>query len=268
MKTETLPDPTTPIGRNIPQTVQDCPILQYANGLTKAKLPGLARFQGLTGFHAERGQDEAFDSACQAANIAPIAIRHMAGNETQHWYFGESLRFYPVTAGPPATTVSACLKTPATADAGIGLAWPAGGRSRLAVRGLVLIGSTPILLQLSVRSTMTGHLLAALLDHFRVCVLADALVDRAKHPDPVAFHELALPLVAGAEVSAGKGETAQIAPLQSDHPSDVQKAYIISCWRKDAIQAAALAAWPGIVAWSAGYGIGETNGDSHLGEAL
>lgn len=267
MRTETLPD-TAPIRRNVPQTVQDCPILQYANGLTKAKLPGMGRHQGLTGFHAEQGKDAELDSACEAANIAPIAIRHMAGNESQHWYFGESLRFYPVTAGPPATTISACLKTPATADAGIGLAWATGERSRMAVRGLVLIGVTPVLLQLSVRSTMTGHLLAALLDHFRVCALADALVDRAKHPEMVAFHELALPLVAGAEVSAGKGETAQIAPLQSDHPSDVQKAYITSCWRKNAIHEAALAAWPGIVAWAVGYAPGETNGDSHLGDAL
>lgn len=268
MKTESLPDLSQPIGRNVPQTVQDCPILQYANGLTKAKLPGMGRFQGLTGFHAEQGKDADLDAACAAANVAPITIRHMAGNESQQWYFGESLRFYPITSGPPATTISACLKTPATADAGIGLAWPAGERSRMAVRGLILLDQAPVLLQLSVRSTMTGYLLAALLDHFRVCVLADNLIKREQHPDPVAFHELALPLTAGAEVSAGKGETAQIAPLQSDHPSDVQKAYITSCWRKNAVHEAALAAWPGIVAWAAGYGVGETNGDSHLGDAL
>jgi hypothetical protein len=140
--------------------------------------------------------------------------------------------------------------------------------ARLAVRGLIVVGDVPLLVQLSVKSTMTDHLLAALLDHYRVCAAADSIIKRDQHPDPVAFHELALPLIAGAEQPAGKGETAQIAPLQSDHPAAIEKAYITSCWRKNALHEAALAAWPGIVAWAAGYRTGETNGDSHLSESL
>lgn len=256
------------ITRNTPQSIQDCPILQWANGRTEARAAGQGRFQGEVGFHSEAGKDEAFDRACLAAGVDRIEIRHQrAGGQpviVAHWSFGESLRLYPITAGPPATTISGCLRTSATAEAGIGLSWAAGERSRMAVRALIVVDDAPMLVQLSVKSTMTDHLLAALLDHYRVCAAADKLIKRDQHPEPVAFHELALPLTAGDERPAGKGETAQIAPLRSDHPAEIGKAYITSCWRRNAIHDAALAAWPGIAAWAAGYRTGETNGDSHL----
>lgn len=260
--------PTMTIARNTPQSIQDCPILQYASGHTEARMEGLGRFQGLVGFHLEANKDSALDAALSAAGVAQITIRHpRAGGQpviVPHWSFGESLRLYPITAGPPATTISGCLRSGATAEAGIGLSWQAGERSRMAVRALIMAADSPILIQLSVKSTMTDHLLAALLDHYRVCASADALIKRDQHPELVAFHELALPLIAGKEIPAGRGETAQIAPLRSDHPAEISKAYITSCWRKNAVQDAALAAWPGIVAWAMGYRSGETNGDSHL----
>ena len=256
------------IARNTPQTIQDCPILQYASGHTEARMAGLGRFQGFVGFHSECGKDAGLDALCRAAGVADMEIRHpRVGGPSAivpHWSFGESLRFYPITAGPPATTIAGCLRTTATAEAGIGLSWPAGERSKMALRGLIVVADSPLLMQLSVKSTMTDHLLAALLDHYRVCAAADSIIKRDQHPDPVAFHELALPLTAGSEIPAGRGETAQIAPLQSDHPSEITKAYISSCWRRNAIHDAALAAWPGIVAWALGYRTGETNGDSHL----
>lgn len=256
------------IPRNTPQTVQDCPILQYASGHTEARPEGLSRFQGFVGFHLEAGKDAALDAALGAAGVVQIAIRHPRAGGTPeiktHWSFGESIRFYPITAGPPATTISGCLRSPATAEAGIGLLWRDGEKSRMAVRGLIMPGNAPLLVQLSVRSTMTGHLLTALLDHYRACEAADRLIKRDQHPDPVMFHELSLPLIAGDEIAAGRGETAQIAPLRSDHPAEITKAYITSCWRKNQVHEAAMAAWPGIVAWAAGYRSGETNGDSHL----
>jgi hypothetical protein len=224
------------------------------------------------GFHLEAGKDTALDAVMRAAGVAQITIRHPRAGAAPaivpHWSFGESLRFYPITAGPLATTISGCLRSAATAEAGIGLSWPAGEKSRLAVRGLIVVGDVPTLVQLSVRSTMTDFLLACLIDHYRVCEAADTLIKREQHSDPVAFHELVLPLIAGPERPAGKGETAQIAPLQSDHPATIEKAYITSCWRKNAVQDAALAAWPGTQAWALGYRTGETNGDSHLSESL
>lgn len=257
------------IPRNTPQTVQDVPILQWASGHTQARTPAGGRFAPFVGFHIEKGKDSDLDARLEAAHIPQIEIRHPrpGGSEVKvHWSFGESIRFHPVTAGPPATTISGCLRlSDATAAAGLGLLWQVGEKSRMAVRGLILIGDAPILVQLSARSTMTGFLLAALLDHVRVCEYADSQIDRGKHPEQVALHELALPLVAGAEQAAGKGETtAQITPLVSDHPAELSRAYISSCWRKAAVHDAAIAAWPGIVVWAAGYRSGETNGDSHL----
>lgn len=255
------------IPRNTPIQAQDVPVLQWASGHTEARAAGEKRFGGHVGFHVERGKDAGFDVACAAANIPQIEIRHPrpGGHEVKaHWSLGDSLRLHVVTAGPPYQTISACLKTAQTGEAGIGLAWPQGEKSRMAVRCLVFIGSEPCLVQLSARSTMTNHLLAALVDHYRVCALADEMIDRSKHPEPVVFHELALPLIAGAEIAAGKGETALVTPLVSDHPQTIERAYIKSCWRRDAIHEAALAAWPGVVAWAVGYASGETNGDSHL----
>jgi hypothetical protein len=256
------------IPRNTLQTVQDVPIVQWASGHTQAR-SGSGRFAPHIGFHSEQGRDAALDAACAAAGIASIEIRHPrpGGSEIKpHWSFGEALRFHPITAGPPATTISGCLRlADATAAAGLGLLWQQGEKSRLAVRGLILVGDSPLLVQLSVKSTMTGFLLAALLDHYRVCDTADSIIDRARHADQVALHELALPLIAGPEQAAGKGETtAQITPLISGHLSDLDRAYVSSCWRPKAVHEAALAAWAGIMVWAAGYRSGETNGDSHL----
>jgi hypothetical protein len=260
------------IPRNTPQTVQDVPVLQWASGHTQARSTPSARFAPFVGFHAERGKDVDLDSALSALGIESIEIRHPrpGGSEIKaHWPLGEQLYFHPITAGPPATTISGCLRlADQTAAAGIGLLWRDGEKSRLAVRGLVTIGEASILMQLSVRSTMTGFLLAALLDHYRVCDTADSIIDRAKHPEMVMFHELTLLLRSGTEQSAGKGETtAQITPLVSLHLAELERGYIMSLWRKAQVHEAALAAWPGIVAWAAGYRSGETNGDSHLEQA-
>jgi hypothetical protein len=262
------------IPRNTPQAIRDLPLLQWASGKTEARAVGLlnARFAGLTGFHSEVGRDEAFDQACAAAQVAQLDIRHPRQGSTpeikRHWHLGERVSFRPITAGPPAPTMSGCLAGPnaqRTAEAGIGLAWPSGEKSRMAARGFLRAGETWVLVQLAVRSTMTDALLAALLEHYRVCAAADSLIKREQHPEPVTFHELTLPLVAGAEVAAGKGDkTSQITLFASAHPAEITRDYIVSSWRARALHDAALEAWPGIVAWAAGYRSGETNGDAHL----
>jgi hypothetical protein len=259
------------IPRNTPPAIQDAPILQYASGHTEARPVGIGRFSGFVGFHVERGKDLAFDWACEQAGVAEVDIRHpRSGGQPEikrHWSFGESVRFHPITAGPPHRTIAACLRSPATAQAGLGLAWPQGEKSRFAVRGVIVVGGELLVVQLSVRSTMTECLLAALLDHMRVCTVADDMIDRSKHPEVVTLHELALPLVAGQETSVGRGETSQVAPLRSGHPETIDREYIKSCWRKEALHLVALSAWPSILAWAAGYATGETNGDAHLDEA-
>src|SRR5262245_56720403 len=102
------------IPRNTPQTVQDVPILQWASGTTEARPITGDRFQGFVGFHTEKGKDAAIDAACQAAGGPQMHLRHPRPNGqpaiVTHWAFGEFIRFHPITAGPPATTISGCLR--------------------------------------------------------------------------------------------------------------------------------------------------------------
>lgn len=273
------------IGRNAVRPEEDVPILQWANGKNEARAAGnggtSGRFAPTIGWYTERGRFGEFDEFAERHRVPRIEMRHpRQGGGAQivpHWFLGETVRFYPVTRGPVAATVAASVSPRFLAEtiaAGIGVRWGrgAGERSRLAVRGFVALADTvgwviyPRLVQVSVRSIMTDRLLAALIDHVRVCAIADGLVDRAKHPEPVDLHELALPLGPGAEEEWGRGETAIVTPLTSQHPQDVDLPYLRSLWRPEEVHRHALEAWAGIQAWAAGYYGAQGNGADHAGE--
>jgi hypothetical protein len=255
------------IPRNTPQNVADLPVVQYSSGHTERRVG--QRFAGFVGFYVEQGKYSAFDQVAAAAEVEAIEVRHPRGQgkyeHKRHWLLGERLVFYPVTAGPPATTISGCLAlAQQTAEAGIGLSWPSGEKSRMAVRGIVVLGRAPIVVQLSTKSTMTGFFLAALLDHYRACAAADSLIKRDAHPAPVAFYEIGLPLLAGPDQSVGGDATAQVAPIVSGHPAQLDRDYVTAAWARSPIPQLAGDAWAEIRVWAAGYRSGETNGDSHL----
>jgi hypothetical protein len=248
------------IGRNKVQLVQDAATLQYANGKTVARQTlGSGRFTALVGFHVEVARDEEFDRAMFDAGTAQIEIKHQRSGGAEivrHWFLGESVRLYVVTSGPVAPTVATSLAgraAAATADAGIGLRWGAGERSKMAVRGYLDVGDARPLVQLSVRSRMTDVLLACLIDHARVLESADSLIDRAKHPALVTFHEVALPLGPAEEQEWGKGDTATVVPFKSLHPAEVDAAYLRTVWRPDSVHSAAEQAWGATQAWAAEY---------------
>jgi hypothetical protein len=129
-------------------------------------------------------------------------------------------------------------------------------RSHLALRGflagVVDADARPLLVQLGVKSRMTDRLMAALLDHVRVCEAADTLIDRAKHPEVVALHEVLLPLGPGEEAEFGKADTATVVPIESKHPEEITASYLrgSGVWRSEAIHQAAVAAWDGIQEWA------------------
>ncbi len=248
------------IGRNKVQAVQDAVTLQYANGKSTArKSIGTGRFLPYVGFHIEAGRDADLDEALRAAKVGQCEIKHQrqGGAEiVRHWDFGETVKLYPVTSGPVAATVAGSLSArnaSATIEAGLGMRWGQGERSKMAVRGYIdPLASTGYLrlVQLSVRSRMTDVLLAALLDHARICEAADQLVDRAKHPDLVTFHEMALPLGPGSEQEWGKGDTATVVPFISVHPETIDAEYLRSVWRPETLHAAALRDWASIQSWA------------------
>lgn len=251
------------IGRNRVRAIQDAVTLQYANGKSLARqTPGSGRFAPHVGFHVEVGKDGELDAALQAAGLAQIEIKHQRSGGAEivrHWNLGEHSRIYPVTSGPVAPTVASSLagsNAQATAEAGIGLRWGTGERSKMAIRGYldVLVRAGCVrLVQLSVRSRMTDVLLGALLDHCRVCEAADHLIDRSKHPELVSFHEIALPLGPGNEEEWGKGDTATVVPFKCTHPEQISAEYLRGMWRPDSVQAAALRDWESIQLWATEY---------------
>lgn len=250
------------IPRNQVRTIQEAITLQWANGKNEARLtPGSGRFVSHVGWFSEVGRDAEFDAWAEARGVTALEIRHpRAGGPAQivrHWNLGEQIRLFPLTSGPVAPTVTTSLAArshAATVEAGIGVRWARdpGARSKLGVRGYLQVGAEvfPRLVQISVRSRMTDELLAALIDHVRVCEVADTLIDRAKHPDAVGLWELALPIGAGGETAWGKGETTTVTPLASRHPSSVSLDDLRGLWRPEALAAWALADWPEVQAWA------------------
>lgn len=251
------------IGRNRVRPVSDAATLQYASGKTQARRPAhTGRFAPYVGFHIEAGRDGELDEAMRQAGISLMEIKHQrpGGAEiVKHWDLGETVKLYVVSSGPVAPTVAGSLaggNARETAEAGIGLRWGMGERSKLAIRGyLHMLAEVAYLrlVQLSVRSRMTDELLKALVDHVRVCEAADGLVDRARHPEPVTLHEIALPLGPGEETEWGKGDTATVTPFISLHPQAVDAAYLRTAWRPDATHAAAFREWEGIQHWAREY---------------
>ncbi len=266
------------IGRNKIRQFTDAITIQWANGKNEARLtPGVGRFVSHVGWYAEVGRDDEFDRFVYQAGIPQMEIRHPRQGATaqivRHWNLGEHLRFFPLTSGPVATTVAASLSArnvAATIEAGIGLRWGRGEgeRSKMAIRGYLQIlrrGTDetggewllyPRLVQISVRSRMTDELLAALVDHVRVCEIADTLVDRAKHPDVIHCYELALPLGPGQEEQWGKGETATVMPMTSLHPETIDLPYLRTLWRPDQVVELALRDWPDVQAWAHEFSLG------------
>jgi hypothetical protein len=251
------------IGRNKVRVAQDAATLQYANGKSVARRTlGTGRFAPYVGFHIEAGRDGELDEAMREAKVALVEIKHQrpGGAEVvKHWDLGDGVRLYPVTSGPVAPTVAGSLagaNARETAEAGIGLRWGNGERSKLAVRGylhvLAQIGYLR-LVQFSVRSRMTDELLKALVDHGRVCEAGDTLIDRTRHPELVTFHEVAMPLGPGDEQEWGKGDTATVVPFVSLHPPVVDAEYLRGVWRPDSVHAAALREWEGIQHWAREY---------------
>lgn len=262
---------TTGIGRNKVVLAYDAPSIQWANGKNEARrVPSTGRFASHVGWYSEVGKDEDFDAWCEHAGVVKLEMRHpRQGGPAQvvtHWDLGETLRIFPLTSGPTAPNVRGSVRdAAATADAGIGVKWAFGDgeRSKLAFRGYLQVSGKqgnletydrPV--QLSTRSRMTDELLAALIDHVRVCELADTLVDRAKHPGVVELYEIALPLGGGVEAQWGKGETTTVTPIVSGHSDTPDLPYLRELWRPAGVVEWAQRDWTGVQSWARQYSAG------------
>jgi hypothetical protein len=213
--------------RPAPQIVE--PLMQWATGLPTASRHVYA------GWLIETAQDPALDDACGRAGLEPIAIRHGGGNTVTHWACSHAALFVL------ADGVQTMAEMRATPDRyGIAFGWrelPDGRkqsqlRMRVLVRQLLEVGyDRPLLV--SVKSTLTGDLLNALMTQYTVLDAAAAERQRqGKEPAELPFYAFSLMLGPGQEVARGRGQTKEIVPMEAKQPEQIDRAYLVQQYIK------------------------------------
>lgn len=213
-------------GRNKAEdvAVAERPALQWANGRVEYK-GSRGRFESLVGWHVQVGKSEAFDAFAQAAGFPQITIRHPRKGEAPalvtHWSLGDTVRLYPLTYGPLATTMRGAVRVAdrMASEAGIVAVW-GDGPSYLSLLVVLEVNGEMcheplILLE---KSTMTDHLYTALMVHLQICEAADAV---AGCQVPCVW--IALPLGAGREYDAGTEQTTTVTMMEAQYPDGAEQ---------------------------------------------
>jgi hypothetical protein len=227
---EQLPDPpafTRPAARRPIERPRE-PLLQWATGLTTKDR------QIYAGWLVEVGKDFDLDAAMEQAKIGRVTIKHGSGNLVTHWAL-ETASLFIVCDG-----VQSIAEMASTQERfGIAFGWrrTEDGRQQSVLRCRVLIQELcavgycqPLLL--SLKSTLTGDFLSALIKHYETLDSINPIRKASGKPEiAVPFYAVSIALGAGAEVARGSGgQTREIAPMVEVGPRD--KAYIASHWCK------------------------------------
>ena len=233
-ETRTFPEPAAPLeetpftrgpARRPAPPVAD-PLLQWATGLPTTDRRVYA------GWLVEAGKHDELDRAMGRAGFSPISIRHTGGVVT-HWAV-EWVDVFVVAEG-----VQAIGEMKSTWDRyGIAFGWrPKDGRMqshlrcRVFLRELLAVDfAEPLLLTL--KGTLTGDLIAALMRQYEVLDAVDAFrKEGGKPPLNPPFYACSIPLGPGAEVTRGSGSaTREIAPIVAQIPTPITKEYILARW--------------------------------------
>lgn len=231
--------------RPAPQLVE--PLMQWSTGL-----PTTARSL-YAGWLVETGQDADLDAAAEQAALATTTIRHGGGNLVTHWTLPTAALF---VLADGVQTMSEMRST--SERYGIAFGWrelPDGRRQsqlrmRVLLRELLGVGyDRPLLV--SVKSTLTGDLLAALLRQYEVLDAAQAEQQRqGKAQRELPFYAFSLPLGPGAEVARGKGQTKEIVPMVAQVPQPISREYLVEHWIDKAWVAPVERRMDETVAWS------------------
>ena len=204
------------------------PLLQWATGLRTVDNRIYA------GWLIERDKYEDVDAAMEQADFKSVVIRHGSGNVVTHW------------ALPVASLFVVCDGVQTMAEMresqeryGIAFGWRGNEgrpqsvlRARVFVQELCAVGYTQPLL-LSVKSTLTGDVLNALVRHYAVLDQINPI--RATKNLPaigVPFYAVALRLGAGSEVQRGAAQSKEITPMIEHGTRDQD--YIKAHWCKKA----------------------------------
>lgn len=229
-----LPDARTfthgPARRPAPQVAD--PLLQWATGLTTKDRRLYA------GWLVEAGKVEALDLAMNDASYKQVTIKHGSGNLVTHWAV-ETANCFFIAEG-----VQSIAEMKHTDDRyGIAFGWRTleGGRqqsqlrARVFLQELLSVGYTDSLL-LTVKSTLTGDLIAALTRQYEVLDAVDAFRAQDKKPPlQPPFYACSIPLGPGQEVARGSGgQTKEITPPIANIPTPITKEYVRAHWiRRD-----------------------------------
>lgn len=205
-----------------PLSVVQSPTLQWATGLPTENQAVYA------GWLYQWGQDAELDAAMERAGVRATTIQHSGGVLVMHWAL-PAVQVFVI-----AESVQELHELRETTERyGIALWWTHQDgricshlRCRVLVRELLAVGYEQSL-TLSVKSTLTGDLLAAFARQYAVLDQAAALWDRAELP----FYAFSLPLGPGAEVTRGSGSQARtIVPVVASVPEPVDENYLTAQW--------------------------------------
>jgi len=213
-----------------PSTVVEGPTLQWATGLPTANR------QIYSGWLIEAGILDDLDGALQSAGFSQITIKHGSGKLVTHTAI-ETANVFVLADG-----VQSMAEMKRTNDRyGVAFGWRTleGGRqqsvlkARVMLHELLAVGYTDPLI-LSVKSTLTGDVLAALTRQYEVLDAVDAFRALDNKPAMHApFYAASIPLGPGKEVARGSnGQTKEITPPIANIPAPVTKDYIKAHWIK------------------------------------
>lgn len=205
------------------------PLLQWATGLqtTDRRL--------YAGWLVEAGRLDTLDAAMERAECSRITIRHGSGKLVTHWAI-ETASLFVICEG-----VQSIAEMKQTAERyGIAFGWrrledgraQSQLRCRVLVRELLAVGYHEPLL-LSLKSTLTGDLITALMRQYDVLdALARFRAEAKKPPIALPFYACSIPLGPGQEVARGREQTKEITPVVAKVPDPVTREHCLIHWTK------------------------------------
>lgn len=201
------------------------PLLQWSTGL-----PTSSR-SVYTGWLAEAGRNEAFDRAMLGCGFERVTIKHGSGNLVTHWAI-EAANVFVLADG--VQTIGEMKNT--TDRYGIAFGWRTleDGRRQSVLRCRVLLRelleagyAEP--LQISVKSTLTGDVLAALLRQYEALDMIDTLRnEQGKAPLNPPFYACSITLGPGKEVQRGASQKKTIVPPVAFMPTPIDRDYLVA----------------------------------------
>jgi hypothetical protein len=187
------------------------------------------------GWLMETGRSEPVDAAMQAAGYETVTIKHGSGNLVTHWAV-ETATMFVIADG--VQSIGEMKSTPERYGIAFGWRTLPDGRPqsvlkfRAFLRELLDVGfAEPILV--SIKSTLTGDVLNALMRQYDVLDAIDAL--RTQQGKPVLnppFYACSIPLGPGQEVQRGAAQKKGIVPPVALVPTPITREYLVEHYIK------------------------------------